>query len=114
MAYDLHYNGLAIDEREGDRLARHLGNKSVLFMANHGVTVTGNTVAEAFNRLYYLERACMHQVMALSTGQRLRLIDKDVAEKTQQQIAEDEPDMAANHLAGVKRILDRECPGWRA
>ena len=113
VAYDLHYNGLAVDETEGDRMASHLGNKSILFLANHGVVVTGNTVAEAFNRLYYLERACMHQVMAMSTGQKLRLIDREIAERTQQQIAEDEPDMAANHFAGVKRILDRECAGWR-
>ncbi len=113
VAYDLHYNGLAVDQAEGDRLASQLGNRSILFLANHGVVVTGDTVAEAFNRLYYLERACMHQVMAMSTGQKLRLIDKAVAEKTQQQIAEDEPDMAANHLAGVKRILDRESPDWR-
>lgn len=113
VAYDLHYNGLAIDEREGDRLAAALGNRSILFLANHGVVVTGNSVAEAFNRLYYLERAAMHQVMAMSTGQKLREIPREIAEKTQQQIAEDEPDMAANHFAGVKRILDREQPGWR-
>lgn len=113
IAYDGGYNGLALAEEEGDRMCAALGNKSVLFLANHGVIATGSTVAEAYNRLYYLERACMHQVMALSTGGKLRLIDDEVARKTAQQIAEDEPEMAEMHFSALKRILDREAPDYR-
>ena len=58
IAYDCDYNGIAYDAEEGERLARSLGDKHVLFMRNHGVLTVGTTVAEAFERLYYFERAC--------------------------------------------------------
>ena len=56
---------------EGERLARALGEKSVLMMGNHGVLVVGRAVPEAFERLYFLERASQAQVLALSTGRAL-------------------------------------------
>jgi ribulose-5-phosphate 4-epimerase/fuculose-1-phosphate aldolase len=58
VAYDSGYAGLALARDEGERLASELGDKRVLFMSNHGVLVAGETIAEAFNDLYYLERAC--------------------------------------------------------
>jgi len=111
IAYDADYNGLAFDEAEGDRMARAMGNKNTLFLANHGVIVAATTVAEAYSRLYYLERACMHQVMAMSTGKPLRLVDEAVARKTAQQIAEDS-EMAESHFAALKRVLEREAPDY--
>ncbi len=113
VAYDGAYNGLAIDAREGDRMAAALGNRSILFLANHGVVVTGPTVAHAFCRLYYLERACMHQVMAMSTGRPLRLLSEEMAEKTQQQVAEEEGAMAEGMFDAIKRLLDRDAPDYR-
>jgi ribulose-5-phosphate 4-epimerase/fuculose-1-phosphate aldolase len=114
VAYDGTYNGLAIDASEGDRMAAALGNRSVLFLANHGVVVTGPTVAHAFCRLYYLERACMHQVMAMSTGRRLRLVPDAMAEMTRQQIAEDEAAMATGMFDAIRRLLDRDAPDYEA
>src|SRR5881227_429644 len=58
VAYDGSYNGLVVDEAEGDRLAQVLGDRRVMFLANHGVLVVGPSVAEAFDLMYYLERAC--------------------------------------------------------
>ena len=55
-----------------------MGHKRVLMHLNHGVIVCGETVAEAFDALYYLERACKLLVTALSTGRKLRLIDDKV------------------------------------
>ena len=72
IAYDDTYNGLVVDDAEGDRLARVLGDKRVLFLANHGVIVVGPSVAEAFDLMYYLERACRLQVLARATGLPLR------------------------------------------
>ncbi|MEO8035922.1 MAG: class II aldolase/adducin family protein, partial [Acidobacteriota bacterium] len=64
------YNGMALDDNEGERVARLLGDdKSVLFMGNHGVIVVGPSVAEAFDELYYLEKAAQVQLLALSTRQ---------------------------------------------
>ncbi len=74
IAYDSTYNGLAYDVSEGERLAQVLGEKSVLMMGNHGVLVVGKTMPQAFERLYFLERAAQAQVLALSTGRPLRLI----------------------------------------
>lgn len=111
VAYDEDYQGLALDEAEGDRMAARLGNRSVLFLANHGVVVTGDTVAETFNKLYYLERACMHQVLAMSTGRPLRLVPEDVARRTAQQMREDCA-QAERHFAALRRILDRDEPEY--
>jgi len=82
VAYDRDYNGLAEDQAEGDRIARALGNKKVLFMANHGVTVVGETIPEAFDSLYYLEQSARLQVLAYSTGRPLKLVGDNLAGKT--------------------------------
>src|SRR3974390_3309897 len=57
IAYDEDYTGPAFEVQEGERLARVLGDKTVLFMANHGITTVGETIADAYNRLSYVERA---------------------------------------------------------
>ncbi|HYH43501.1 MAG TPA: aldolase [Burkholderiales bacterium] len=112
IAYDDNYNGLALDDAEGDRMCAQLGNADVIFLANHGVIVTGTTMAGAFDDLYYLERACMLQVLAMSTGRALRTVEERIAAKTGQQMAE-ESGQAALHFAALQRLLDRDDPGWR-
>jgi len=114
IAYDSEYNGLALDEAEGDRIASKLGNRSVLFLANHGVVVTGQTVHEAYDRLYYLERACMTQVLAMSTGKKLRLVNAEIARKTAEQMHGDVgATQTRAHFEALKRILDKEAPEYR-
>src|SRR5688572_12263740 len=78
IAYDDTYNGLVVDNAEGDRLARVLGSKRVMFLANHGVIVVGPSVAEAFDLLYYLERACRLQVLAKSMNSKLRAVRPEI------------------------------------
>ncbi len=78
-AVDDAYNGLALDEAEGDRIAATLGDADLVFLRNHGVMVTGPTIAEAWDDLYYLERAAEVQVKALSTGRRLLPVDPAIA-----------------------------------
>jgi ribulose-5-phosphate 4-epimerase/fuculose-1-phosphate aldolase len=111
VAYDSDYNGLAFDMTEGERLARALGAKSVLMMANHGVLVVGNTVPQAFERLYFLERAAQAQVLALSTGRPLRLIPDAVIKMTVAQFGAGAlvggRDRADLHFDALKRVLDR-------
>jgi ribulose-5-phosphate 4-epimerase/fuculose-1-phosphate aldolase len=114
IAYDPDYSGLAFDEAEGDRMAGKLGNRSVLMLANHGVIVTGETVHEAYDRLYYLERACMTQVLALSTGRRLKLVRPEVARRTAEQMASAiNAKQTQSHFEALKRILDKEAPEYR-
>lgn len=112
IAYDDDYNGLALDEGEGDRIARALGNKSVMFMANHGVMVLGASIWEAFDDLYYLERAAENQVLALSTGRPLKRVPEKLAALTASQIAATGAEQARHHFQALKRILDGEEPDY--
>jgi len=112
IAYDDTYNGLVVDPAEGDRLAKVLGEKRVLFLANHGVIVVGPTVAEAFDALYYLERACRLQVLARSTGLAFKKIRAEVVQETYRMILADAPKYAGAHFGALKRILDREEPAY--
>jgi ribulose-5-phosphate 4-epimerase/fuculose-1-phosphate aldolase len=112
IAYDESYNGLVVDNAEGDRLAAVLGDKRVMFLANHGVIVIGSSMAEAFDALYYLERACRLQVLARSTGGRLRPVRQEVVRDTCRMLAADAPKYANAHFSALKRILDREEPDY--
>ncbi len=105
---DEHYGGLAFEE-EGERCAELLSDpqKKTLIMGNHGVIVTGATVAETFNRLYYFERAAETYIRALQTGQPLRVLPDEIAEKTAQEL-ESYPEQDTRHLAELKAILDEE------
>lgn len=111
VAYDDNYNGLAFDETEGNRMCAQAREADVLFLANHGVIVCGPTVAAAFDDLYYLERACMLQVLAMGTGKALRIVPERIAGLTGEQMAQDS-EQATLHLAAIKRMLDRDQPGW--
>jgi ribulose-5-phosphate 4-epimerase/fuculose-1-phosphate aldolase len=112
IAYDDTYNGLVVDNAEGDRLARVMGDKRVMFLANHGVIVAGPSVAEAFDLMYYLERACRLQVLARSMGGKFRPVRREVVEQTYQLILADTPKYASAHFEALKRILDREEPAY--
>ena len=112
VAYEDAYNGLALDDEEGARLAQKLAGADVLFLANHGVIVRGASIPQAFDDLYYLERACMLQVHACAMGKPLRVVPEEIARRTAQQMA-GESQQATLHLAALGRILDREAPGWR-
>ncbi len=108
VAVDDHFGGLAFEE-EAERCCANLTDpsKTVLVMGNHGIMVIGQTVAETFNRMYYFERACETYIKALWTGQPLRVLSDEIAEKTAQEL-EDYPGQADQHLSELKAILDDE------
>jgi ribulose-5-phosphate 4-epimerase/fuculose-1-phosphate aldolase len=109
---DEDYNGLALDTDEGDRIAASIGNADIVFMKNHGVMVVGPTIAEAWDDLYYLERAAEAQRLALSTGRPLKQVRPDIAAKTAAQMREGDRESARLALESVKRILSREEPDF--
>ena len=116
VSYDDNYAGSADTIEEGERLARLLEGKHTLFMKNHGVLVVGNSVAQAYHRLYMLERVCRNQVLALSTGQELERIPDEVIAQLQQP-PEDKRHGAGDNsselfFSAMKRILDRQLPGY--
>ena len=111
IAYDLGYEGMATSEDEGERLARLLGNRKTMMLGNHGVLVAAASVAEAFDELYYLERACQTLVLAYSTGKPLNIMSDKVAERT----ARDwdlYADSAFVHFEEMKKVLDRKDPSY--
>ena len=116
ISYEADYNGLAFDHTEGERLARALGDKSVLMMRNHGVLVVARTVPQAWERLYFLERAAQAQVLALSTGRALRLLPETVVAATAAQFQSGSSvggrDRAELHFDALKRMLDRTSPDY--
>ncbi len=110
---DASYGGMAFEE-EGARCAKLLRNPKVrtMIMGNHGVLVIGETVAETFNRLYYFERASETYIRALQTGQPLRVLSDEIAEKTAREW-EAYPDLAGRFLAEIRAMLDAEGADYR-
>lgn len=114
VAYLDDYGGLALDHSEGDRMAAAMGDKTVLFLGHHGVIVTGPTIHAAWNDLYFLERACMVQVLAMSTGRPLRTIPDAVIDRMVKDLNSnpDAVDQPRKHLEALKRILRAEAPDF--
>ena len=115
VAYDDTYAGTADFIEEGERLAGVIGKKHVLFMKNHGILVVGDTVGQAYRRLYKLERVCRTQVLALSTGQPLKVLPDEVIAQVQAPPENDRhPRTERDRLffEAMMRILDRENPGY--
>jgi ribulose-5-phosphate 4-epimerase/fuculose-1-phosphate aldolase len=86
LAIDAHYNGLALDAAEGERIAHSMQGADIAFLGNHGVIVCGPRIDHAYDDLYYLERACMTQVLAQSSGRPLAPTDSALAARVCQQV----------------------------
>ncbi len=116
IAYDDFYTGPALDPAEGARLASVIGDKTILFMANHGISTVGASIAEAYDRLYYVERAAQVQIYAMWTGQPLKKLPQEVVDKTKRDIAGtrfyQHLAPAQRHFDALKRILDRNEPDY--
>ncbi|GAB2183631.1 class II aldolase/adducin family protein [Roseibium sp. LAB1] len=112
VAVDLGFGGMADEAEEGRRIAETLGDKPVLVMGNHGVSISAVTVAEAFEHLYFFERAAETLLKAYATGQPLAIMSDNLAAKT---AAEWEPyvGMGYAHFDYWKRDLDRSEPDYR-
>ncbi len=106
-AVDENYNGLALDDSEGDRIAETIGDADILFLKNHGVMVAGESIAEAWDDLYYLERAAQVQLKAMSSNRPLKAVPHDVAQRTYEQMRAGDKESARAHLDSAMRELRR-------
>jgi ribulose-5-phosphate 4-epimerase/fuculose-1-phosphate aldolase len=107
------FEGFASNYEERERLAADLGDKNLMFLRNHGTLALGESVAQAFTRMYYLENACGIQVKALGMNREIQPIDPGVVERT----------TSGKPLGGgfaeklvwpaMLRKLDQVDPGWR-
>ncbi len=107
------YEGVAVDLDERDRLVANLQDKSAMILRNHGTLAVGRSVGQCFVKLYFLERACQAQVMALSAGQDVNMPPQGSPEVTAQQGAMG-LSVAANLLAwpALKRKAYRLDPSF--
>ena len=112
VAIDEGFDGMGLGD-EAERVSRQLGDKPILLMGNHGVLVAAPSVAQAFDDLYYFERACELYLTALSSGRPLRIASDEVARKTARQWL-DYPDFAVRHFTALQEILDQEEPDYRS
>ena len=115
IAYDDHYCGTADFLSEGERLAAVMGDKYIVFMKNHGVLVTGDTIAQAYRRLYKLERVCRTQVLAMGAGRPLEVLSEDIVANVQSPPVNDRHPRAERerlYFEAMMRVLDRELPGY--
>ena len=112
VVYDMEIGGPPDDPAEGARVADALVGNSVMMMGNHGVTVVGETVAHAFEELYYLERACRNVVLALSTGRPLQVMDDALASRMAEMWTRF-TDQSVAHFAEQMTLLDDDDPSYR-
>lgn len=103
-AYDMSFGGIADAVEEGERLADSIGDKSVLVMGNHGVTIVGDTVADAFEDLYFFEKAAQTLILARSSGAELAVLSDAVAQNTADGWR-DYRGMAEKHFAYLRKSL---------
>ena len=115
IAYDDTYTGLAATLNEGERLAGLMENKSVMFLKNHGVITVGDTVAQAYRLLYKLERACKTQVLAMSTGKPIHVLEQAVIDKVRTPSVDDRHPRSERerlYFEAMMRVIDRVNPGY--
>ena len=115
IAYDDTYTGLAATLSEGERLAGLMENKSVMFLKNHGVITVGDTVAQAYRLLYKLERACKTQVLAMSTGKPIHILEQAVIDKVRTPSVDDRHPRSERerlYFEAMMRVIDRVNPGY--
>jgi ribulose-5-phosphate 4-epimerase/fuculose-1-phosphate aldolase len=107
------YEGVALDHDERPRLQADLGRKNAMLLRNHGTLTVGTTCAEAFVRMYFLERACTMQVRTRILGHDCVQTASDVIDKNAQLSHGTAP--LANFLVwpALLRKLDRVDPSYK-
>ena len=106
------FGGLGFQE-ESIKMANALGNKQHMILANHGILISGETIAEGFNSLYYFEKAAETYIKALSTNKDLNIVSHEIAEKTSEEAANYPVDTAKQFLSQIRLILDKQEPDYK-
>jgi ribulose-5-phosphate 4-epimerase/fuculose-1-phosphate aldolase len=110
------YEGIALDLDERARLVRDLGEHRAMILANHGLLVGGRTIPEAFNNIYYLERACQAQIAAMSGGAELIFPPEEVRRHTAAQFnppGDDALRHNASAWVSALRLIENDSPDYR-
>ena len=107
------YEGIALDLDERERLVANLGSKNNLMLRNHGTLTVGHTVAAAYVRMFFLERACQMQVAAQSGGAELNLLSQAMQERVHRQVTTGSAGVGERDWPALLRLLDREDPSYK-
>lgn len=113
------FHGVVLDEDERATLLAAMGDKSLLMLRNHGTLAVGRDMAEAFSRIWRLERACRFQLAAQSAGVPLQPLPDAVIERTLQQAELIYGRQASffpsgrREWAALLRLLDRQSPDYK-
>ncbi|MCH9697832.1 MAG: aldolase [Gammaproteobacteria bacterium] len=110
VVYDNDYDGVALTESVGERMANILGEADLMFLGNHGVMTAAPTVAQAFDDLYFAERAAQTQLLAMSSGRPLQQLDQKVIELVASQTRYERFELGYidQHFNAQKRLLDAD------
>ena len=106
------FGGLGFED-ESEKMASCIGNHNTLLLANHGILTAAPTVAQAFDDLFYFEKACETYITALSTGKELNIANPEIAEKTAQDWENYSTNLGELHLKAIRSILDSEDPTYK-
>ena len=111
------YEGVAFELGERERLLADLNDGAMLILRNHGTLTVGATIGEAFHRMHRLERACKLQILAMSGGEKINELPKDLVQygmNQGKQIYSAGGQSAGGALvwAALMRKLDRDNPGY--
>ena len=108
VAYDTDYDGVALSDTVGERMAGILGDAELLFLGNHGVITIAPTVAQAFDDLYFVERAAQTQLLAMSSGRALNLLAPEMIEQVAAQTRHERFELGyiERHFSAQKRLLE--------
>jgi ribulose-5-phosphate 4-epimerase/fuculose-1-phosphate aldolase len=106
------YEGVALEFSEQERLVRDLGSHKVMILRNHGVLAAGTTVRDAFEHLYYLERACEAQVRAQAGGAELIECDGEIAEKVAVVLNRPGRSIYDTDWPALRRLIERIDPSY--
>jgi len=107
------FGGLGFED-ESNKMATAIGNNRSMLLANHGILTVGETIAQAFDELYYFEKACETYITALSTNKELNEVETNIAEKTAQEWENYPVNMGEQHLKEIRKILDKEDPSYKS
>jgi ribulose-5-phosphate 4-epimerase/fuculose-1-phosphate aldolase len=115
VAYDTDYDGVALADSVGERMARMLDDAEVLFLGNHGVMTVAATVAQGYDDLYFVERAARTQLLAMSTGKALAELNLDLVRQVAAQTRHERFELGyiERHFAARKRLLDAAGGSYR-
>ena len=115
VAYDTDYDGVALSDSVGERMAGIIGDAEVLFLGNHGVITAAPSIAQAWDDLYFLERVAQTQLLAMSTGKPLALLEPHLIEQVAAQLRHERFELGyiERHFAAQKRLLDLRGGAYR-